>query len=147
MLNVLAIQGRLCAEPELRQTQTGKAVTTFRIACDRGRKDANGSSIADFFDVTAWEQSAEFVCKYFSKGDMILVQGQLVSRKYQDKNGNNRTDVEILARNLNFCGGGKTTRPDAESATQSVATANTAQYSAGSNDDFIAIDDNEDIPF
>ena len=65
MLNVVVIMGRLARDPELRQTTTGKSVASFRIACDRGRKDANGQSQADWLDVVAWDRTAEFICKYF----------------------------------------------------------------------------------
>ena len=104
MLNVVAIMGRLVADPQLRQTTTGKNVASFRVACDRGRKDANGQSQADFLDVVAWDRSAEFVCRYFQKGSLIVVDGRLQTRTYQDKNGNNRTAVEIVANNINFAG-------------------------------------------
>ena len=90
MLNVVAIMGRLVADPQLRQTTTGKNVASFRIACDRGRRDPNGQNQADFLDVVAWDRTAEFVCRYFQKGSMIAIDGRLQSRSYQDKNGNNR---------------------------------------------------------
>ena len=77
MLNVVAIMGRLAADPQLRQTTTGKNVASFRIACDRGRRDANGQSQADWLDVVAWDRTAEFVCKYFQKGSMIAVDGRV----------------------------------------------------------------------
>ena len=102
MLNVVAIMGRLAADPQLRQTTTGKNVASFRIACDRGRRDANGQSQADWLDVVAWDRTAEFVCKYFQKGSLIAIDGRLQSRSYQDKNGNNRTAIEIVANNVNF---------------------------------------------
>ena len=102
MLNVVAIMGRLAADPQLRQTTTGKNVASFRIACDRGRRDANGQSQADWLDVVAWDRTAEFVCKYFQKGSLIAIDGRLQSRQYQDKNGNNRTAIEIVANNVNF---------------------------------------------
>ena len=89
MLNVVAIMGRLARDPELRQTTTGKNVASFRIACDRGRRDANGQSQADWIDVVAWDRQAEFVCKYFQKGSLIVVDGRLQSRSYQDKTGAN----------------------------------------------------------
>ena len=104
MLNVVAIMGRLAADPQLRQTTTGKNVASFRIACDRGRRDANGQSQADWLDVVAWDRTAEFVCKYFQKGSLIAIDGRLQSRSYQDKNGNNRTKVEVVASNVSFCG-------------------------------------------
>nr|DAX86280.1 MAG TPA: Single strand binding protein [Caudoviricetes sp.] len=102
MLNVVAIMGRLARDPELRQTTTGKNVASFRIACDRGRRDANGQSQADWLDVVAWDRTAEFVCKYFQKGSLIAIDGRLQTRQYQDKNGQNRTAVEIVANNVNF---------------------------------------------
>lgn len=77
MLNVVAIMGRLAADPQLRQTTTGKNVASFRIACDRGRRDANGQSQADWLDVVAWDRTAEFVCKYFQKGSLIAIDGRL----------------------------------------------------------------------
>ena len=104
MLNVVAIMGRLVADPTMRQTTTGKNVASFRVAVDRGRRDPNGQSQADFFDVVAWDRSAEFVCKYFQKGSLIVIDGRLQSRQYQDKNGNNRTAIEIIANNINFAG-------------------------------------------
>ena len=79
MLNVVAIMGRLARDPEMRQTTTGKNVASFRIACDRGRRDANGQSVADWIDVVAWDRQAEFVCRYFQKGSLIVVDGRLQS--------------------------------------------------------------------
>ena len=159
MLNVVAIMGRLVADPQLRQTTTGKNVASFRIACDRGRRDANGQNQADFFDVVAWERLAEFVCRYFQKGSLIAVDGRLQSRQYQDKNGNNRTGVEIVANNINF-GGPKNSNSNAGgssySASQPRQNAQPARpssieavpsYSAGDNDDFAVIDDSDDLPF
>ena len=142
MLNVVAIMGRLARDPELRQTTTGKSVASFRIACDRGRRDANGQSQADWIDVVAWDRQAEFVCKYFQKGSLIAIDGRLQSRSYQDKNGNNRTAIEIVANNVNFAA------PKAAPAPRPAAQAAPApSYSAGSNDDFALIEDEGDLPF
>lgn len=158
MLNVVAIMGRLAADPQLRQTTTGKNIASFRIACDRGRRDANGQSQADWLDVVAWDRTAEFVCKYFQKGSLIAIDGRLQSRQYQDKNGNNRTAIEIVANNVNFAApksanaapmgdvgyGAPMVAPAARPAVQ----ANPApSYSAGSNDDFALIEDEGDLPF
>lgn len=104
MLNVIALQGRLVRDPELRQTTTGKQVATFTLACDRGRRDASGKAVADFIPVIAWERAAEFAYKWFSKGMMVAVDGRLQSRTYQAKDGTNRTAIEVVAGNLNFCG-------------------------------------------
>lgn len=100
MLNVVAIMGRLSRDPELRTTASGKSVATFTIACDRNRKDSG----ADWIHITAWERTAEFVCRYFKKGSLIAVDGRLQSRSYQDKSGNNRTAIEVVANNVHFAG-------------------------------------------
>ncbi|MDR1409241.1 MAG: single-stranded DNA-binding protein [Oscillospiraceae bacterium] len=101
-MNVAVLMGRLVADPELRTTQSGVSVTTFRIAVERRFKDSEGNRQADFIDIVAWRQSAEFVQKYFHKGDPILVQGSIQVRPYEDKNGNRRTAVEIQADNVSF---------------------------------------------
>ena len=103
MLNRIIIMGRLTRDPELRRTQSGLAVCTFTVAVDRDYQPKDGSEKqADFIDVVAWRQTAEFVSKYFSKGRMIVVEGSLQSRKWQDKNGQNRVSWEIQADNLYF---------------------------------------------
>ena len=159
MLNVVAIMGRLARDPELRQTTTGKSVASFRIACDRGRRDANGQSQADWIDVVAWDRQAEFVCKYFQKGSLIVVDGRLQTRTYQDKNtGANRTAVEVVANNINFAGpksSNPTSNGDAGYGAPMAAppprpalqAAPAPSYSAGSQDDFAQIEDEGDLPF
>ena len=161
MLNGVVLMGRLVADPQLRQTTTGKNVASFRVACDRGRRDANGQNQADFFDVVAWDRSAEFVCRYFQKGSMIAIDGRLQSRNYQDKSGNNRTAIEIVASNINFVtpksqnpaagmGAPMASAPiPAAPADYSRPAAQPAApaYSAGSNDDFALIEDEGDLPF
>ena len=121
MLNVVAIMGRFARAPELRQTTTGKNVASFRIACDCGRRDSNGQSQADWLDVVAWDCTAEFVCKYFQKGSLIAIDGRLQSRSYQDKNGQNRTAVEIAAQNVSFCGSKESASPAPQNAAQRPA--------------------------
>ena len=103
MLNVVAIMGRLVADPELRTTQSGTNVCSFRIACDRNFARQGEQRQADFIDIVAWRQQAEFVSKYFQKGSLIAIEGSLQTRQYQDKNGNNRTAVEVVANNVNIC--------------------------------------------
>lgn len=141
-LNVVAIMGRLAADPQMRQTQTGKNVASFRIACDRNRRDANGQNQADFLDVVAWDRTAEFVCRYFTKGSLIAVDGRLQTRSYQDKNGNNRTAIEIVANRVSFCGEKK---QDAKSFPP--ANENALNFAQGGNDDFAPIEDADDLPF
>lgn len=103
MLNNVQIMGRLVANPELRHTAKETAVASFRIAVDRDF----GEKQTDFFDVVAWRKTGEFVSKYFAKGDPILIQGRLASRDWEDKNGNKRKSIEIVADNIYFCGGKK----------------------------------------
>ena len=144
MLNVIAVMGRLVRDPELRQTTTGKTVASFRIACDRGRRDANGQTQADFFEVSAWDKIAEFVAKYFAKGSLIAIDGRLQSRNYQDKNGNNRTAIEILVNNVHFAGAKNQATQPTPTREPDVAPA---PASATSLDSFAPIADDGDLPF
>lgn len=154
MLNVVAIMGRLARDPEMRQTTTGKSVASFRIACDRGRRDANGQSQADWLDVVAWDRIAEFICKYFQKGSLIVIDGRLQTRQYQDKNGQNRTAIEIVAQNVSFCGSKESTSPAPQNAAQRPAAPSQrtqgmpdVSYSSGQSDDYALIEDEGDLPF
>lgn len=162
MLNVVALMGRLVYEPELKTTPSGINVCSFRIAVDRSFTRQGEERKADFIDVTAWRQTAEFVSKYFQKGSMIAIDGSLQTTSYQDKNGNNRTATEVLASQVSFCGGKAAEKPavrDFDRQTENhVREANTAhsapqkpqnvpEYSQGSADDFSVIDDSEDLPF
>ena len=104
MLNKIVIQGRLCSTPELRRTQSGTAVTSFTLAVDRDFKGQNGEKETDFIDIVAWSNIAEFVSNYFKKGDMAIVSGRLQSRRWEDRDGNKRTAIEIVAENIYFCG-------------------------------------------
>lgn len=102
MLNVAAIMGRLTADPELRHTQNDIAVTSFTVAVDRSYARAGTERQTDFIDVVAWRQTAEFVCKYFSKGRLAVVEGRLQSRTYTDREGAKRKAVELVADNIYF---------------------------------------------
>lgn len=152
MLNVVAIMGRLVADPELRTTPAGVNVCQFRIACDRNFARQGEQRQADFVDIVAWRQQADFVCKYFSKGSLIAINGRIQTRNYQDKNGNNRTAFAVVAENINF-GGSKGTSSakvddGGEAAPRSGAWPKAdppANY--GGVDDFAVIDDNDDLPF
>ena len=112
MLNMIAAMGRLTHTPELRTTTSGKEVCSFDIACERSYS-ASGQRETDFLPCVAWGKTAQFIAQYFSKGSMIAVNGSLQTRKYQDKQGNNRTAYEIQVREVSFCGS-KT--PDSASA-------------------------------
>lgn len=139
MLNVIAIMGRLSRDPELRQTTTGKNVASFTIACSRGRKDANGKDLVDWIPVVAWEHTAEFVCKYFEKGSPIAIDGRLQSRTYKDRDGNNRTAIEIVANNVNFAGSKSTGGGSNSVPTGGSYNEPTVQYDE--------IEDEGDLPF
>lgn len=120
MINRAILMGRLCGDPELKTTPSGVSVTTFRIAVDRSYVAAGKERQADFIDVVAWRSSAEFVCRNFRKGSLIAVDGQLQSRNYQTKDGQNRTAIEVLAENVSFTG----ERANAAEMARNAATSN-----------------------
>ena len=103
MLNHIVIMGRLTRDPELRYTQSQTPVASFTVAVDRdfGGRDG-GERQTDFIDCVAWRSTGEFVNKYFRKGSMIVVSGRMQSRKWQDRDGNNRTSWEVSADNVYF---------------------------------------------
>lgn len=103
MLNHVTIMGRLCADPELRYTNQGDIpVTSFRIAVERDYANQSGERETDFYDVTAWRGTAEIICEYFSKGRMIAIDGRLETRSWEDRDGNNRVSVGIVAESVYF---------------------------------------------
>jgi len=103
MLNHIVIMGRLVRDPELRRTQSGIAVASFRVAVDRDFQSRDGGERqTDFIDVVAWRQTGEFVSKYFAKGSMAVVSGRLQMRDWTDKDGNKRTAAEVVADNVYF---------------------------------------------
>lgn len=104
MLNRVLLQGRLVADPELNHTQSGIKVARMRLAVDRDFKTKEGSREADFIAIVAWRATAEFVGKWFKKGSPVVVDGKLQSRSYDDRDGNRRTAVEVIADNVYFAG-------------------------------------------
>lgn len=103
MLNHIVIMGRLARDPELRRTQSGVPVASFRLAVDRDFKDKNtGERGTDWIDVVAWRATGEFVSRYFTKGRMAVVEGRLQMRDWTDKEGNKRTSAEVVADNVYF---------------------------------------------
>lgn len=138
MLNHVVIMGRMVRDPELRQLDNGTSVTSFSVAVDRNYVDkTTNERQADFLNVVAWRQTAEFVCKYFHQGDMIALEGSLQSRKYTDKDGNNRTAIEIVASNISFCGG-------KNGGNANTATTNDAPATMVAN---VPSEDNDELPF
>ena len=154
MLNRIVIMGRLTRDPELRRTQNGTAVTSFSIAVDRDFKSRdNGEKATDFIDVVAWRQTAEFVCQYFTKGRMAVVEGRLQIRDWQDKDGNKRRSAEVVADNVYFgdsrpAGNGGNSFNDGPSYNSAPAySAPTGGYAAPVGGDFAEIDDEDgDLP-
>ena len=100
-LNKTIIQGRLTKDVELRSTQSGKPVCGFTVAWSEKVKESEQKV---FMPCVAWNAQAEFISKYFSKGQECVVEGKLVSRQWQDKNGNNRETIELIADRVHFCG-------------------------------------------
>ncbi len=144
MLNHVSIMGRLARDPELRTTTSGKSVVSFTIATDRNRKDANGQNQTDWIRMTAWGKTAEFICKYFQKGSMIAIDGRLQSKTYQDKNGNNRTDMEVVVEEVNFVGAKSASNADSN-AQPAARQQPTAQPQTAPQ--FEDVSDDSDLPF
>lgn len=136
MLNVVVLMGRICADPELRHTGNDVAVTSFTLAVDRSYKGKNGEKQTDFIDIVAWRSAAEFSAKYFSRGQLVAVQGAIQTRSYTDRDGNKRKAFEIVADNVHF----------AESK-KDKPTANNAGYASGSNGNFEDVIDDDSLPF
>ncbi len=164
MLNVAVIMGRLTADPELRHTQSGVAVTSFTLAVDRGYAKQGQERQTDWIDVVAWRQTAEFVCKYFTKGQMMAVNGSLQTRTWEDKNGAKHKSTELVADGVNFTGskresgasgeydqgysGSSYSRSSAPAPVQPAAFSEPAPaYSSGSSEDFEEILGDDDLPF
>lgn len=100
-MNQIVLMGRLTRDPELRHTQSGTAVASFTLAVDRP-KNKDGERLTDFIDIVAWKGTAEFVSKYFTKGQMAAVTGRLQLRNWTDKDGNKRVSAEVVADNIEF---------------------------------------------
>lgn len=111
MLNSVTVMGRLGADPELKYTQSGVEVTSFRIACDRDFKDGNGGRVTDWVDIVAWRSTAKMICQWFKKGRLIVVDGRLQVRDWTASDGEKRRNVEVVAEHVYFAGD----RPQSES--------------------------------
>lgn len=139
MINNAVIMGRIVADPELRTTANGTSVTSFTVAIDRRFSKQGEEKQTDWIDVVCWKGAAEFVCKYFTKGSMIAIQGNIQTRMFEDKNGNKRKAVEIVAENVSFCGG----KSDNANTTSDPATVPDAPVN---DSEFREIPD-DDLPF
>ena len=159
MLNCAIIMGRLTADPELKTTTNGISVTSFTVAVDRNYQKPGQERQTDFINVVAWRQTAEFVARYFRKGQMIAVQGSIQVRGYEDRNGNKRTAVEIVAETVSFCGSKAETGAGGQSAGAPAPAGNPAppvpeyQQNSGAGfsnadpDDFSSVEMDDELPF
>ena len=143
MINSVVLMGRLTFDPELKTTSTGISVVSFQVACDRNFQRAGEERKADFIDVTAWRQTAEFISRYFRTGSMIAIEGSIQTDSYTDKDGNKRKRVQVVANNVSFCGS------KAESGNSNpVYNQPAPSYASADNSDFEEIvDDDDDLPF
>lgn len=139
MLNRIDIMGRITRDPELRRTNSGKAVASFTVAVDRDF----GEKETDFIDCVAWGNTAEFISKYFTKGGMIVVSGRLQIRSWNDKDGNKRRTAEVVADNVYFGESKKQETHTGFVPNESVP----ASYSAPAQDFAMLDDDDAQLPF
>ena len=143
-INEVVLGGRLTADPELKQSTNGLSVCSFTIAVDR-RFSKGEEKGCDFINIVAWRQTAEFVSKYFKKGNPIIVVGEIQTRSYTDKQGNKRTAVEVVADEVSFVG-------NKESATEAKNEAPAqpympSVYSTENSQNFEEIPGDESLPF
>lgn len=146
MLNRVILMGRLVADPELKTTQSGISVTSFRIAVERSYAKAGEERQTDFINIVCWRNTAEFVCKYFPKGSLIALEGQLQTRTYQDKDGTTRYMVEVLADKVSFTGE-KQDKQESKPQSYPKQTGTPVAYSNGSDRAFEEMPIDDDLPF
>lgn len=138
MYNKAILIGRLTADPEMRVTQSGVNVASCRIAVDRRYFDRDGERVTDFLNIVCWRNSAEFVCRYFSKGQKIGVEGEIQTRSYTDKDGIKRFAVDIAASRLFFV--------ESKGETGN-ASAYREEKTVDQSEDYTVSDDDGDLPF
>ncbi|MBQ1210842.1 MAG: single-stranded DNA-binding protein [Clostridia bacterium] len=149
-MNIVCLMGRLTGDPELRRTANQTAVTSFSVAVDRRFVPQGQERQADFINCVAWRQTAEFICRYFHKGQRIALQGSLQARQYTDRDGNKRTAYEVVVDNAEFCEsksatGGYAPRQN-DSQISPYAEPATA-FSTAAPDDFEEITGDDQLPF
>lgn len=151
MLNVAVLMGRLVADPELRHTPNDVSVTSFTIAVDRSYVKSGADRQADFVDIVAWRSTADFVCKYFHKGQLVAVQGSIQTRTYTDKDGNKRKAFEVVADNVHFAESKRdsagTQGSNYHSKTDTAPEQPAPAYASGDTGDFEEIPSDDDLPF
>nr|DAU45132.1 MAG TPA: Single strand binding protein [Caudoviricetes sp.] len=147
MYNRVTMMGRIANDLEIKTTQSGTSVLTFRLAVDRSYKDADGNRDTDFFNFVAWRSNADFIAKFFDKGRLILLDAEAQNRTYTDKNGTERLVTEFLVNRVYFTGEKANNANTGHSTPSTAVVASTpAPASANSsNPDFNAPED--DYPF
>ena len=145
-MNIAVLIGRLTDNPELRHTNSNVAVARFSIAVDRRYVKSGEERQTDFINIVAWRQQAEFICNYFKKGQLIAIEGSIQTRRYQDKDGNNRTAFEVIANNVSFVGPKRHNECSGYSAPAAEASA-PQSFSNTDSGDFTEIASDDDLPF
>lgn len=147
-MNVVAIMGRLTYEPELRVTPSNVSVLRLQVAVDRSYTPKNQERQADFIDCVAWRSTAEFISRYFHKGQMIALTGSIQTDNYTDKNGEQRKVVDVVVNEASFCGSKSESNPQLASAQPPQYSAPPQSYASADTSDFEEIvDDDDDLPF
>lgn len=155
MYNKAVLMGRICNDLELKTIPNGASVLSFRLAVDRAYQIKGEERKADFFNIVAWRSTAEFISRYFAKGRMILVEGELQTRQYVDKNGSTQNVVELVVNNAHFTGE-KAVNSNSNSyggynppspAQNSGASMGAPAVSSGSTNDFVETGSDDDYPF
>ncbi len=158
MLNNVILMGRLVADPELRTTASGISVCSFTVAVERSYVKQGEERQADFIDCVAWRQSAEFLTRYFAKGQLVALEGSLQKRSYQDKDGNNRYVTEVVVDSVHFTGDRKDRASSGnygnygvpipqEPPVQRSAPMASNTYTSGMPEDFEELPSDDDLPF
>ena len=146
MLNAAILMGRLVADPELRHTSNDISVTSFTVAVDRSYVKSGTDRQADFIDVVAWRQTDEFVCQYFTKGRMAVVEGRLQIRDWKDKDGNNRRSAEVVADNIYFGDSKRDSQSGGDYAPPAYGSP-AESYTAPASGGFAEIEEDGELPF
>lgn len=150
-MNKVILMGRLTADPETRYTQSQTAVSRFSLAVDKRTKTQDGKRDADFFNCTSFRQTAEFVSKYFRKGQQVLIEGRLNNNNWTDKDGIRHYSTDVIAEQVYFADSKKNEQSNVQSRSsgQNANTVeNNPQNGGETNDGFYALnEDDEDLPF
>ncbi len=152
MLNTVILMGRLTADPEVRTTSSGVSVARFSLAVERDFQANGAERVTDFIDIVAWRQRAEFVGKYFHKGQQVAVKGSIQTGSYTDKDGNKRRTWEVVADNVYFAEGkrdsysSENTGYSNNNYSNNTVNEQPASFSNGASEDFTPIVD-DDLPF